>query len=331
MNHPIHKIKVNDFKIIVPEVEHINRPPFIKGVISKPTPCIGGIGKRGGGKTTINYNLIKQWLRERIVEKLMKMPSIKKEDKKRKEIDWEKQDDDIFNIKVLIFASTVNQDPLYKDLLKKLKVRVPKNKEKREMVATWEPDRNQWKMSKISLAMLMLHPEMYGDDDETEEIEIDNPWIHGYEDLSNLPDIENHVKETKDTVQYLCVFDDISLLLKYDPKMAFLVKNFRHYGGLLITSQWIHDFPPDIRQNLGYVFLLRKISEKKLKLLWDELSMDIPWPVFKALYDDATGANLTKDESIGKFLFIDVDEDEFRSQLDEKYDISAYQQPRKTS
>lgn len=315
----IKKVKVNDFRVVVPKLEEVKRPAFIPNVIDKPRPSVALIGRRGGGKTTILYNTLKRWLWHRINEQ----QASKSKSEQNKQIDFERREDPVFKVKAIIFSSTLNSDPLYRDLLKPIKVRVPVDDEMQQKLCNYDPRTRSWQLPQPTVWFLATHPHFFDERNiKTKEIEIPNPWIDAYDSFDQLTEIFNDVKDNHEEIAYSVWVDDLSRVVRHDPRVAESVKVFRHYAAMFLSSQYLHDLPRDVRQNIDYLLLMRKIDREKIKKIWMEVGTELPEDLFVQLYRDATFADSTNDaDTRGKFLFVDVDANKFRQGYDNEYDI----------
>lgn len=112
------------------------------------------------------------------------------------------------------------------------------------------------------------------------------------------------------------IFDDQGSSLR-DKSVGDLVRRNRHAKSLvLISSQFIHDFTPDLYKNLDYLLAFRKQSEDKLMIIHEKMGLILPFATMMKLYTDATSADFS-------FLYISRD-DEYRKNFDKQYDVSKY-------
>lgn len=322
----VKKRKVNDFVIVLPDVHRENRPPFIPGVFPKPTPKIIQIGKRGSGKTTVNYNIIMRWINQGSAqEQEWKQKQQQRgqgiadahteqihEARKRIHEDNNEETDDNGKQKgpkkkiVIIFAKTLKDDPLYIDLTKPFKFKV--NKEDKE------PDTlTMGAEKKVVKGMLSTLKEM-GSNKGTDIEEVPNPWVHGFDDVNRLPQVIKLIKKTYKDVDYLLCLDDLPRLLK-DPFIEEQVRLFRHYAPWISSCHYLHDLPRGTRQNIDYLIIFPNMDEEKVELTRKELGIDLSEDEFLRIYKDATL------KGPGNFLFIDIDNKVFRHNFDKEYEF----------
>ena len=101
---------------------------------------------------------------------------------------------------------------------------------------------------------------------------------------------------------YLFIFDDFSQYLKNNNSLEQLIKRNRHFRIMtLISSQYIHDLKPVIRQNLNYLILYSEIPINKLKIIYDEFIRGMDVEKFIEIYHNTT-------EQKYNFLYINCDE-----------------------
>ncbi|EGG18093.1 hypothetical protein DFA_06760 [Cavenderia fasciculata] len=88
---------------------------------------------------------------------------------------------------------------------------------------------------------------------------------------------------------YLIIFDDLSNELK-DPSITKLMKIQRHFSTkIIISTQSWKDTSSHIRKgNLDYVLLFKNIPTETLKIIYDELSLAIPFKLFTEIYSYST-------------------------------------------
>lgn len=91
-------------------------------------------------------------------------------------------------------------------------------------------------------------------------------------------------KPKKVACQNLFILDDISQQLK-NPAVTKLLKEHRHSkSSVIISSQYLHDLPPQSIMQLDYVLLFRSFSREKIELIHKLLDVSIPIEQFWDLY-----------------------------------------------
>lgn len=353
----IKKQKINDFKVVHPDLKTEDKPPFIEGVVEKPTPFIGIVGPKGRGKSTIIYNIILKWLNERnelyfkrkAEEKAKEEAARREYQAKGVKFDPDKIEDTDFKnsndlnyrrlyeilhpdvpAEVYVFSATAKMDPLYKDLTKKIKVKIPNKEELLEkLVLNPEVlfdarDRDLHLNPTLQQQIKRLVEENKGPlakKQEFKEVEIDNPFCHATDNPAEFNQIldyilKNSEKTGSDKKDILLILDDMSEMIKRNRKVEEFVKINRHCCAFGCSSQYIMDFPRGVRVNMDYLCAMADIDEEKRENIHSELGLIVPLEVFHRLYSDAT-------QEIGNFLFIDSQKHKIRQNFDEEYDLSG--------
>lgn len=114
--------------------------------------------------------------------------------------------------------------------------------------------------------------------------------------------------------KYFIVFDDISDELK-NPAISTLLKQNRHYKCRTITStQYYHDIPKQNRKQMQVFLIFKGQPDDKLKVIYEDADVGMPFETFKSIYDDATADRYS-------FLYIDKDSQIFRKGFNYEYFI----------
>ena len=112
-------------------------------------------------------------------------------------------------------------------------------------------------------------------------------------------------KPKKKAPEHIFLFDDIAQELKNVGLQA-LIKKSRHLKATVyISSQYIHDLPPQALKQLSYFLCFRSMTRDKLEHIYKMLDLSIDEEKFYELYDHAT-----KDPYC--FLYVDMKNQKFR-------------------
>jgi hypothetical protein len=115
--------------------------------------------------------------------------------------------------------------------------------------------------------------------------------------------------------ELIIVFDDMSSELQNKFVGVFLKQNRHYKAKVIISSQYYNDITKQTRQNLDYLLMFGKIPIEKLEdVIYPELDLTIPFPIFLKLYLHAT-----KDKY--NFLYIDLREEKLRKNFNKQYII----------
>ena len=170
--------------------------------------------------------------------------------------------------KVLIFAATVNKDPVYKKLIKML------TKRNIDTVASTDF---------IVDGIDMLAEFMANKTEKPDE----KPQVKLELDLFPEPPVKKSKKKAIDP-NYLVILDDLGTECR-QPSVAQLLKTNRHYHAkVIISSQHATDLDPASRRQLDYMLLLGGIPRDKLALIYNSGDFNIQLNEFIDLYGDAT-------------------------------------------
>jgi len=132
------------------------------------------------------------------------------------------------------------------------------------------------------------------------------------------PKLGKKAKKPKELApRIIFIFDDLSGEL-HTPSFTEFLKMNRHFKcKVLISSQYWNDVSLQARKQINYVLLYRGLSKSmnKLRDIYDNCDLSISFELFVELYRFAT-----KDKF--HFLYIDVDNSEFRKDFSHKVELS---------
>lgn len=116
---------------------------------------------------------------------------------------------------------------------------------------------------------------------------------------------EEEIKPKKVAPEYIFVFDDMSTELR-NKNISTLIKKHRHFlNKVIVSSQYCHDLGVDARKNIDFWLIWGGHSEEKLKIIYQNLDLKIPYEDFLELYEYATAEPY-------HFLFVDRVHRQFR-------------------
>jgi hypothetical protein len=120
-------------------------------------------------------------------------------------------------------------------------------------------------------------------------------------------------KKRKLACENLFIFDDISSEIKSNKTIFSLLKQNRHYKSkVIISSQYIHDIPPQARLQTDYFLVFQGINVEKLDIIYKDADVNITFEEFVELYMKAT-------EDKYNFLYIDVRNSTFRKNFNQEF------------
>ncbi|MGO9387358.1 MAG: hypothetical protein ACLPWD_04830 [Methanobacterium sp.] len=135
--------------------------------------------------------------------------------------------------------------------------------------------------------------------------------------LENPKKSEKFFSLKKQIPLILYIFDDFRISLRENKFLNDIATRNRHYKCILIySSQRFYDVSPIVRCNLNVLILFRGMNEKNLECVYEECinTAHMTYDQFVYLYNLAT-------KEPYHFLYIDTDKEEFRKNLNLKYEI----------
>jgi hypothetical protein len=155
---------------------------------------------------------------------------------------------------------------------------------------------------------------------EPEDVMDDLAKYHGVKHyIKNKP--KKKKKEKKSKFQYpdiILLFDDLSDELTH-PSYTALLKKARNYRIKTITAtQYIHDIKPGALYQMRLFIIFAGQAEDKLLNIFNKMALKMPFPMFQAIYKDATTP--TKD-CPKPFLYVAPHLEDIRQNFRTKYNI----------
>jgi hypothetical protein len=283
--------KLNNIKI-EPVVKKDFSKSKVKGkaYFAEPYANIALIARKKSGKSTLIYEIVKNCASTKTI--------------------------------VYIFASTVEKDDTYKELVKML--------EKKQMTYyTFMSikDGTDDMLKAIIDDLKQSHGENgvikemvdEGCDSDAED-EFGNrkkkllPIMCSAEEVEKVKKEEKAEKRAKKKAtklypKYMFIFDDLSTELK-NKNVDFLLKTNRHYcSKVVVSTQWLSDLLPSSRRQMDYYILFKGLPTEKLEAVFKDADLHINYEEFLKLYEEATKEDYS-------FLYIDVKNASFRRRFD---------------
>ena len=278
--------KINDIvvkKINVPKVD----PSLILGyeMIPELYANIFICSRKKTGKTTLVYNILKNCANK--------------------------------DTKVIFFVGTIHKDATYKEIKNKLKNKDIEFKEYDSIV----DDNGVDQLEKLVTKLKSEHI----DDEENEKENEKRPcFIAPYdEDHICIHEDDNEVKITvkkrkpiKMSPKYIIVVDDMSSDIVKNKNLHHLVRQNRHYlTKIIVSSQYLHDLPPEALDQVDVFILLGGHRKEKLEKIYAHSDAVIEKEKFLELYHNATSEP-------HNFFFIDKNNGKYRKNFNEEYIIT---------
>ncbi len=134
--------------------------------------------------------------------------------------------------------------------------------------------------------------------------------------MHNLPPITGEGEDKKpkkskyNEREIVWVLDDLSTELK-TKSLVGLLKKSRHFGSVILSSQYFLDIDPQSRAQIDYALIYGGQREDKLEIMYHDFDLSITYDEFKEMYDYATKEKFS-------FFYVDVRNDTFRKNFNEQ-------------
>lgn len=200
------------------------------------------------------------------------------------------------NLIVFIFCSTVNKDDTYKALTKMIE-----DKGNHLFVFNSLDDENG--LTECLEVLESTEEITEAGEDEKRECE-----------MLFRPKKKSKKQPPPPPPEYLLIFDDLSNQLR-DSRIAHLLKRNRHLRAtIILSSQYLHDLPPTATSNIDVWIIFPLMIKEKVLEIHKRADLAIEPERFYELYKQATNKQYN-------FLFIDSNREEYRHNLNERYDV----------
>jgi hypothetical protein len=271
----IQKRQINNVEVEYPNIISKKQKGMLPESIrfNQPYPAIAILSKRGSGKTTAIYHIIKNFLHEHCGPNKEGF--------------------------VFIFSSTIEKDPLYIDLLKKIPKRVKIEEQPTKPFFGCRTVENQSSKTKIEM--------------------VDPPYIKGFDDLENFQKVTELIQSLSSPDRtFLMVIDDFSQDIKQGKNSKLIAKfcktSRHHKTSLVLSSQYLNDLPRNLRSNIDVYLIFGSFPWDKIKAIHAEMDIPLDFDTFLKMYSDATNEKYS-------FFMIDVRASEFRQNFSIKYEL----------
>lgn len=244
--------------------------------------------KRKSGKTWALYNLIKECIGK--------------------------------DTKVIIFCSTIYKDPVWlgiRNWLEEHEIDVtiytslyPDGKDVlAELVADLNEEAEEREKEQKELKESgNKKPEDKPDDIETIMEKIRTYGMDGYLEMS-LQEKKKPKKKKFLEPEYCIVLDDIGNQLKTPSLLALLTWNRHYRSKVIVSSQYLCHLLPESRKMIDVFMIFKGHPEAKLKAIYEDADVNIPFEDFERLYKKST-------KHQHSFLYMDTERGEYRKNFD---------------
>lgn len=204
---------------------------------------------------------------------------------------------------VVIFCPTASIDPLYEKLQDLL--------EKKNCTVTIHSSFNEGKENILNELLDMMENEPEEDiviEEEEELVRVGSSYH-----MAIRTKKKKAKRPKKISSRHLFIFDDMGSELR-NPCMSFVMKS-RHYKiKTIISTQYIHNITPAIRKNVSNVLFFKSFSPEKLRTIYTDLDITVPYEEFERLYQFATSKKYN-------FLQYDARDNRFIKNFNEEIEI----------
>lgn len=196
--------------------------------------------------------------------------------------------------KVLIFAATVNKDPVYKKLIAKL------NKRHIDVMTSTD--------------FVVDGQDLLAEFMATNTEPADSSKKEAAEKLPLFPEPKEGKGKKQPPPNFLIILDDLGTECRH-PSVAQLLKTNRHYHAkVIVSSQHATDLDPASRRQLDYILMLGGIPRDKLALIYNSGDFNVSLDDFIGLYLNATAEKYS-------FLYCDITGGMYRHNFSKLYQI----------
>lgn len=118
--------------------------------------------------------------------------------------------------------------------------------------------------------------------------------------------------------EYLIIFDDISSELR-DKSVSVLCKNSRHFKcKIILSSQSIIDLNPNTHAQVDYCCLFKDFNRDSLEKIYRKLEPNLDYESFEELYHSVTESKMRGHPTLNNFLLLDRANQEYRVNLNDR-------------
>ena len=293
-------VKVNNVGYVIPRVGS-GLPQKWKGskLLDVRYWVMSILAKRRSGKTTLIFNLIKNFCTKRTIV-IFFVPTFHKDDTYQAIREYLDEKD----------IQYINYDSIKEDGVNNISLFMESNK--------GEDKDSEGRSASAEESV------------EGEEESNETPPIHPQ---CNFGDETKEKKEKKKKEplppEYLIIFDDISSELR-DKSVSVLCKNSRHFKcKIILSSQSIIDLNPSTHAQVDYCCLFKDFNEDSLEKIYNKLEPNIEHEKFKEIYHSVTNSKMKLPSVVAgsprrghphlnNFLLIDRANQEYRISLSSK-------------
>lgn len=213
---------------------------------------------------------------------------------------------------IIVFCSTLHKDQSYKSMRKYFE-------QKGNSFIGYTSFKEDGVDQLFELVKHLQDKAEQEEEEEDKEVPVVKPTIKlNFGDPEEDEKPKKKKKEKFRAPEYVIVCDDISGELK-NPALESLLKANRHYKmKVIIASQWVHDMNPAQIKQMDYILLFRGHPIEKLKKIYVDADISIPFLAFYKMYKTATSIPYG-------FLYIDTNNEAFRQCFNRKFHLPDFE------
>lgn len=280
-----------------PQSQDTTDDHFGNEIFEKQYANIFCLASKNKGKTSIIYNIIKKFIKNKPVEVIIFCPTANKDKS------WERITAmlDKKKIKYKIFDDIIEGVGRSKENIVDLYLKGE--------YKLFTPEENEAYKEKIkpkkrepSLTTVKRLPSFFFND------VISNSVLQKEREQKEKEDAEELEEENEDEKFKVFIFDDLGEDNKKIPQKLF--KTNRHHKIMnIVSSQYLNDLAPGAINNLDYVLMFSGQPENKLEELHKKLRLELTFEDFEKLYKEACEKNFD-------FFYIDKSKDKYRKNFE---------------
>lgn len=270
-------VKINDCKLTCPKVKKKDKNWKGKDILDVKYWIMSILAKRRSGKTTLIYNLIKQFGHKHMI--------------------------------ILFFVPTFYKDSVYESIRNYL--------DRKGIVYQGNTSiENEEGIDLIDVFMKENNGDRYLLNQESKEEIVQQPQIPVCNFGGPIIDSQSESKNEDINIEpeYMIIFDDMSSQLRH-PSIVKLCKNSRHFKcKIILSSQSIVDLTPSQHSQIDYCVLFKNFNFDSIEKVYKRLQPNLSFEEFYELYKNVTEGKTGK---YNNFLVIDRNKEEYRKNLNE--------------
>lgn len=270
-------VKINNCKLTCPKVKKKDNNWKGKDILDVKYWIMSILAKRRSGKTTLIYNIIKNFAHKHMI--------------------------------ILFFVPTFYKDSVYESIRNYL--------DRKAIVYQGNTSiENEEKVDLIDVFMKENSGGDENEESQEEIVQQPQIPVCNFGDNTDSQSVENNkgIESTPVEPEYMIIFDDMSSQLRH-PSIVKLCKNSRHFKcKIILSSQSIVDLSPSQHSQIDYCVLFKNFNFNSIEQVYKRLQPNLSFEEFYELYKNVTEGKTGK---YNNFLVIDRNKEEYRKNMNE--------------